>query len=149
MVLDYVEIYEAETDTAYLVSLDVGATMSCGSHDVTRLDYARYLGACLPFFAHRQRYRVCLVTFDQEIVKYVHPCMKRMDTILHVLDQAEAGRAGSLKEPAMQMAELLGRKGIVVVISDFYEDPDTVLAAIAPLRGRGHDVIVFHVMDPA
>ena len=89
-----------------------------------------------------------LVTFDHEIVEYVPPSMKRMDTILHVLDQAEAGRAGSLQEPAMQMAELLGRKGILVVISDFYEDPDTVLASIAPLRGRGHDVIVFHVMDP-
>ena len=145
----YIKLFEAETNANFMVLLDVSASMSYGSHEVTKRDYARYLAACLTFFAHRQRDRVGLVTFDQEIVKYVPPSMKRMDTILHVLDQAEAGRAGSLKEPAMQMAELLGRKGIVVVISDFYEDPDTVLAAIAPLRGRGHDVIVFHVMDPA
>ena len=48
----------------------------------------------------------------------------------------------------MEITELLGRKGILVVVSDFYEEPDDVLRAIGPLRARGHDVIVFHVMDP-
>ena len=122
----YIKLFEAETNTNFMVLLDVSASMSYGSHEVTKLDYARYLAACLTFFSHQQRDRVGLVTFDQEIVKYVPPSMKRMDTILHVLDQAEAGRAGSLKEPAIQMAELLGRKGIVVVISDFYGFSDFV-----------------------
>ena len=144
----YIKLFEAETNANFMVLLDVSKSMSYSSHEVSKLDYARYLAACLTFFSHRQRDRVGLVTFDHEIVEYVPPSMKRMDTILHVLDQAEAGRAGSLQAPAMQMAELLGRKGILVVISDFYEQPDTVLASIAPLRARGHDVIVFHVMDP-
>ena len=145
----YIKLFEAETNANFVVLLDVSKSMSYGSHEVTKLDYARYLAACLIYFSHRQRDRVGMVTFDHEIVDYVPPSMKQMDTILHVLDQAEAGRAGSLREPAMQMAELLGRKGILVVISDFYEEPDTVLTSIGPLRGRGHDVIVFHVMDPA
>ncbi len=89
-----------------------------------------------------------LVTFDHEIVEYVPPSMKHLDTVLHVLDRAEAGRAGSLREPLLQITELLGRKGILVVISDFYEEPDAVLGAVGPLRARGHDVIVFQVMDP-
>jgi uncharacterized protein (DUF58 family) len=74
--------------------------------------------------------------------------MKHLDTILHTLDRAEAGRPGSLTEPLLRITEMLSRKGILVVISDFYEEPDTVLSALAPLRARGHDVIVFHVMDP-
>jgi uncharacterized protein (DUF58 family) len=145
----YIKLFEAETNANFMVLLDVSKSMSYSSHEVSKLDYARYLAACLTFFSHRQRDRVGMVTFDHEIVEYVPPSMKRLDTILHVLDRAEAGRAGSLQEPAMQMAELLGRKGILVVISDFYEDPDTVLASIGPLRARGHDVIVFHVLDPA
>ena len=48
----------------------------------------------------------------------------------------------------LKITDMLGRKGILVVISDFYEEPDRVLAALGPLRARGHDVVVFHVMDP-
>jgi len=75
--------------------------------------------------------------------------MKHFDTILHLLDQATAGRPGSLGPPLAQITELLGRKGIVVVVSDFYEEPDDIVRALGPLRARGHDVIVFHIMDPS
>ena len=63
----YIKLFEAETNTNFMVLLDVSASMSYGSHEVTKLDYARYLAACLTFFSHRQRDRVGLVTFDQEI----------------------------------------------------------------------------------
>ena len=122
--------------------------MSYGSHSLTKLDYARYLAACLAYFSNKQRDRVGLVTFDHEVVDYVPPSMKHLDTILHTLDQVTTGRPGSLAEPMLRITEMLGRKGILVVISDFYEEPDEVLRALAPLRARGHDVIVFHVMDP-
>ena len=145
----FIKLFEADTNTNFSVLLDVSRSMSYGSHDVSKLDYARYLAACLAFFSSRQRDRVGLVTFDHDIVEYVPPSMKHLDTILHVLDRAEAGRPGSLKEPLLKITELLGRKGIVVVVSDFYEEPEAVLSALVPLRARGHDVIVFHVMDPA
>ena len=144
----YIKLFEAETNANFVVVLDVSASMSYGSHEVTKLDYARYLAACLLFFSHRQRDRVGLVTFDHEIVDYVPPSMKHMDTVLHVLDRAEAGRAGTLADPFLQITEMLARKGILVVISDLYESPDEVLRAVSPLRARGHDVIVFQVLDP-
>ncbi|MGE0160243.1 MAG: DUF58 domain-containing protein [Gemmatimonadales bacterium] len=144
----YIKLYEADTNANFMVVLDVSASMSYGSHSVTKLDYARYLAACLSFFSSQQRDRVGLVTFDREIVEYVRPSMKHLDTVLHVLDRADAGRKGELEPPLLQITELLGRKGILVVISDFYEEPDRVLKAVGPLRARGHDVIVFHVMDP-
>jgi hypothetical protein len=71
-------------------------SMSYGTHSLAKLDYARYLAACLSFFSSEQRDRVGLVTFDHEIVEYVPPSMKHLDTVLHLLDQAEAGRPGSL-----------------------------------------------------
>jgi uncharacterized protein (DUF58 family) len=144
----YIKLFEADTNANFVALLDVSASMSYGSHSLTKLDYARYLAACLTFFSSQQRDRVGLVTFDHEIVQYVPPSMKHLDTVLHVLDRAEAGRPGSLAPPLLQITELLRRKGILLVISDLYEEPDKVLAAIGPLRARGHDVIVFHVMDP-
>lgn len=144
----YIKLFEADTNANFVVLLDVSASMSYGSHSLTKLDYARYLAACLTFFSSQQRDRVGLVTFDHEVVDWVRPSMKHLDTALHVLDRAKAGRKGSLGRPLLQVTELLGRKGIIVLISDFYEDPESVIQAVAPLRARGHDVIVFQVMDP-
>ena len=144
----YIKLFEADTNANFSVLLDLSASMSYGSHSLTKLDYARYLAACLTYFSSRQRDRVGLATFDHEVVDYVPPSMKHLDTILHTLDRAEAGRPGSLREPLLRITEMLGRKGILVVISDFYEEPDAVIGALAPLRARGHDVIVFQVMDP-
>ena len=144
----YIKLFEADTNANFAILLDVSKSMSYGSHSLTKLDYARYLSACLAFFSNKQRDRVGMITFDHEIVDYIPTSMKHLDTILHTLDQLEAGRAGSLEGPILKITELLGRKGIVVVVSDFYEEPDDVLRALGPLRARGHDVIVFHVLDP-
>ena len=145
----FIKLFEADTNANFSVVLDVSTSMSYGSHDVSKLEYAKYLAACLAFFSSRQRDRVGLVTFDHDIVEYVPPSMKHLETILHVLDRAKAERPGTLKEPLLKITELLGRKGIIVVVSDFYEEPDEVVSTIGLLRARGHDVIVFHVLDPA
>lgn len=144
----YIKLFEADTNANFSVLLDLSASMSYGSHSLTKLDYARYLAACLAYFSNKQRDRVGMVTFDHEVVDFIPPSMKHLDTILHTLDQAKAGRPGSFEAPMLKITEMLGRKGILVIISDFYEDPEQILSAIGPLRARGHDVIVFHVMDP-
>ena len=61
----------------------------------------------------------------------------------------KAGRPGSLKAPLHKMAEHFGRRGVLCVISDFYEEPEAVVDAVTPLRFRGNDIVVFHVLDPA
>jgi len=144
----YIKLFEAETNTNFAVVMDVSRSMSFGSHAVTKLDYARYLAAALAFLSNRQRDRVGLVTFDHDIVDYVSPSMKHMDSVLHVLDRSEAGGAGSLGPPLVRVAELLSRKGMLVVVSDFYEDAERVIESVGMLRARGHDVIVFHILDP-
>ena len=145
----YVKLYEAETNASFAVLLDVSKSMSYGSGGVTKLDYARFLAACLTYFSRQQRDRVGLVTFDDEVVEYVPPSVRNLDLVLHTLDRANPGRPGSLRKPLMRSAEIFQRKGILVLISDFYEEPDQVLDAVRFLRGRGHDVIVFHVLDTA
>jgi uncharacterized protein (DUF58 family) len=132
----------------FSVLLDVSKSMDYGSRGITKLDYARMLTACLTNLVHHQRDRVGFVAFDTDIVEHVPPSAKHMETVLHVLDRLKPGRPGSLKEPLHKLAEHFGRRSVLVVISDFYESPETVVEALTPLRFRGNDLIVFHVLDP-
>jgi uncharacterized protein (DUF58 family) len=145
----YVKEYEADSNANFSVLLDVSASMNYGSGGPTKLDYARILAACLTYLVHRQRDRVGLVAFDTDIVEHVPPSAKHMDVVLHVLDRIRATRPGGLRAPLHKLAEHFGRRGILVLISDLYAEPEEVLDAVAPLRFRGNDLVVFHVLDRA
>jgi uncharacterized protein (DUF58 family) len=107
------------------------------------------LAGCLTYLVHKQRDRVGLVTFDEDIVDFVPASAKHLDVVLHTLDRAKGVRPGRLGPPLKKLAEHFGRRGIVVLISDLYEDPQDVMDAIGLIRFRGNDVIIFHVLDPA
>jgi uncharacterized protein (DUF58 family) len=145
----YIKEYEADTNANFSVLLDVSKSMGFGSRGVTKLDYAKMLAGCLTYLVHRQRDRVGLVAFDSDIVAHVPPSAKHMDIVLHTLDRLKPSGPGSLRAPLHKMAEHFGRRGLLVLISDLYEDPDAVLEAVGPLRFRGSDIIVFHLLDPA
>jgi uncharacterized protein (DUF58 family) len=145
----YIKEYEADSNSNFAVLLDVSKSMGFGSDGMTKLDYGRMLAGCLTYLVHRQRDRVGLVAFDNDIVEYVPPSAKHMDVALHVLDRLKPANPGSLREPMNKVAEHVGRRGVLVLVSDLYEEPDGVLEAIGPLRFRGHDIIVFHLLDRA
>jgi len=155
----YVKQFEADSNANCVVALDVSKSMRYGSAQaraggqegpgISKLDYGRFLAASLLYFSSKQRDRVGLVTFDTEIIEYVPASAKHLDFALYALDRIGEARAGSLERPLLSMTERLRRRGIVAIISDLYDEPDAVAEAVKPLRFRGHDVIVFHVMDPA
>jgi uncharacterized protein (DUF58 family) len=144
----YIKQYEADTNTNFTILFDISKSMSFGSRGVTKLEYGSFLAACLAYLAHRQRDRVGIVTFDSDIVTQVPASAKHFDQVLHTLDRAKPERPGHLSAPLHRMAEFFKRRGILLLISDFYDDPDTILDAIKPLRFLGNDLIVFHVLDP-
>jgi len=144
----YVKEFEADSNSNFVVLLDVSASMAFGQR-LSKLDYARTLGACLTYLVHRQRDRVGLVTFDHEIVDHVPPSAKHLDVVLHTLDRVKATRQGQLSGPLRRLAEHFGRRGVIVLVSDLYDEPEAIFDALAPMRFRGHDVVVFHVLDPA
>ena len=145
----YVKQYEADTNTNFCVLLDVSKSMGFKSRTVSKLDYASFLAACLAYLAHRQRDRVGIITFDSDIVTHVPPSAKHFNVLLHTLDRAKAERPGNLAGPINKVAEHFRRRSVIVLISDFYEDPDVILDAIKPLRFLGNELLVFHVLDPA
>ena len=144
----YIKLFEAETNANFVVLLDISRSMDYGSHSVTKLDYGRYLAACLTYFSRNQRDRVGLITFDEDVVEYIPPSAKNLDLCLHTLHRARANSPGELGKPLLKAIESLRRKGIVVLISDFYQDTSEVVDAVRLLQSPGHDVIVFHLLDP-
>jgi uncharacterized protein (DUF58 family) len=145
----YIKEYEADSNSNFSVLLDVSKSMGFGTRGVTKLEYGKLLAGCLTYLVHRQRDRVGLVAFDNDVVEIVPPSAKHMETVLHVLDRLKPSNPGSLKAPLHKVAEHFGRRGLLVLVSDFYEEPDAVLDAIGPLRFRGHDIAVFHLLDPS
>lgn len=144
----YIKEFEADSNANFSVLLDISRSMAFGAR-LSKLDYARMLAACLTYLVSKQRDRVGLVTFDEDVVDHVPPSAKHVDVVLHTLDRAQAKRPGRFGVPIRKLAEHFGRRGIVVVISDFYEEPDEILDAVSLIRYRGNDVILFHVLDPA
>ena len=145
----YVKEFEADTNANFSILFDVSASMGYGSHGITKLDYGRYLAACLAYFSRQQRDRVGIVTFSDDVIDYVPCSAKHLDIVLHTIDRLAARGRGSFEGPLLKVTELLRRRSILLVISDLYDDPATVVRALDRLRHKGNDVIVFHVLDPA
>jgi len=144
----YVKQYEADTNTNFSILFDVSRSMKFTSGGVSKLEYGAFLGACLGYLATRQRDRVGIITFDEDIVTHVPPSAKHFDMVLHTLDRAKAEKPGHLSAPLHKMAEHFKRRGILLLISDFYDTPEAILDGIKPLKFLGNDLIVFHVLDP-
>jgi uncharacterized protein (DUF58 family) len=149
----YLKEFEADSNTDLVQLLDVSRSMRFTSHALTKLDYARYLVACLAYLARKQRDRVGLVTFDEDVIDFVPPSAKHLPILLHTLDRAdrapEGANQGTLARPLHKAGEACHRRGLMVLVSDLYEDPRAVLDALALLSHRGSDLMVFHVLDPA
>ena len=145
----FLKRYRGETNTQLLVLLDTSASMAYGSGAVTKLDYARFVAASLCYMAHVQRDAAGLIVFDEDVSNYVAPSTRQgqLFRLLHAIEKAESGTRTDFAKPFAHFQNFLHRRGIVVVLSDFYERPDVIVKTIEPLRYRGNDVILFHLLD--
>ncbi len=146
----YLKRYRGETNTQITVLLDASASMAFGSARVHKLDYGRYLAASLVYMANQQRDAAGLIVFDEDVREYVRPSTRQghLARLLHAIEHAEPGTRTDFVKPFAHFLNLLHRRGMAAVISDFYADPDAVLKAVEPLVMRGTDVMLFHLLDP-
>jgi len=144
----YVKQYEADTNTNLSILFDVSKSMSFSSRGIPKIEYASFVAACLGYLAQLTPVRLAWTSrmyggkFQGRQPESLQP-----DEWVEIAAKAE--RPGNLTAPLNKMAEHFKRRGILVLISDFYEEPDAVLEAIKPLKFLGNDLIVFHVLDPA
>jgi uncharacterized protein (DUF58 family) len=146
----YLKRFRGETNTQLTMLLDASASMAYGSHEVTKLDYARYLLASIAYLANQQRDGAGIVVFDDEIRNYVPPSSRtgQFSRLLHAMEKAEPGKRTDFAKPFFHCQNFLHRVGILVVVSDFYEDPEVVVKTMEPMRFHGNEIVLFHVLDP-
>jgi uncharacterized protein (DUF58 family) len=145
----YVKEYEADTNASVLFALDSSASMDYGSTGVTKYDYGRFLIASLAWLSQHQGDRIGLATFATDLVAVVPPSARHLQLLLHTLGRSRATGAGRLSAAVERLTHLTTRAGIVVLVTDCYEQPDDIGRSVDALRIRGHDVIVFHLVDAA
>jgi len=147
----YVKEFEEETNLrAYLV-IDGSASMGFTTGEVTKFDYARYLAAALSYLMIRQQDSVGVLLFDEEIRKFIPPrsARRHLHVILSELEAARPSSTTGLATTLHRLAERVKRRGLVILISDLYDDQEKVLFALRHFRHKKNEVILFHVLDPA
>src|SRR6202790_3825193 len=147
----YLKRFRGETNSMLTLLLDASNSMQFGSHGVNKMDYARYLAASLFYLAiHGQRDAAGLITFDDEVRNYIRPSTRQgqLHRLLAGLEQAEARARTDFAKPMRYAQEFLKRRGMVLIVSDFWESLESIVRTIEPLRYHGNEVVLFHVLDP-
>lgn len=146
----YVKQFDAETNMNLYLLLDVSASMACRSKGISKLEYGAALAAALAHLALKQHDAVGLALLADEVVAHLPPKARthQLQDILRVIENTKPRQTSSSGRAFQQAAELCNHRGIVVILSDLFDDLDDLLKAVERLRFRNHEVIVFHLWDP-
>jgi uncharacterized protein (DUF58 family) len=146
----FLKRYRGETNTTLMVLLDSSASMSFSSVPTSKFSYGKFLASALVYLAHLQRDSAGLITFHDDVANFVQPSARQgqLMRLLHGIDTAEIGRRTDFARPFFELQRFLKRRGITVLISDFFEQPEKIVQTVEPLRYRGNELILFHVLDP-
>jgi uncharacterized protein (DUF58 family) len=149
----YLKQFEEETNLICYLLLDTSESMQYRGPSATmsKLEYGQCIAAAISYLVLHQRDAVGLVTFDQEIRQFIRPSSSpsQLKQLLQVMEQTTAARKTQTGPIFNDLAERLKRRGIVIIISDFFDNVDEILAGLKHFRHRRHDVIVFQLLDPA
>ncbi len=147
----YIKQYEEETNLKAYILLDTSKSMAFKSEGtLSKLQYASYLAAALAYLMTRQRDAVGLVTYDEEMRRFFPPHSTKvyLQSILAELEHLEAANKTGSGAALHSVAERLSRRGLVIVLSDLFDNPTDVMSALKHFRYSQHEVLVFHILDP-
>jgi len=146
----YIKQYEQETNFVAHLLLDGSESMQYGSGRLTKMQYGKILSACLAYLIMRQRDAAALTIFDTEARVHIPRSDNRaaLTRILETLAAFQPARPTQIAAQLHDLALKTRRKGLVIIISDLFDDEAAIIEGIQHLRFGGHEVIVFHVLDP-
>ena len=149
----YLKQYEEETNLLCYLLVDTSESMGYQSElaALSKLEYAKCVAASVAHLVLRQQDSVGLVTFDSEIRASIRPGgnPSHLKQIIHVLEKSPGERKTSTGPIFHDLAERFKKRGIVMIFSDFFDDVNTMLTGLKHLRHRKHEVVLFHILDPA
>ncbi|MFO7900919.1 MAG: DUF58 domain-containing protein, partial [Planctomycetota bacterium] len=145
--------YQEETNLRAHILLDRSGSMGYKSDEasITKLDYGCFLAACLAYLLARQQDPVGLVLFDDEVRTFIPPgsTTVHLNLMLRELEKIEPGRQTNVSGSFHHLAEHINRRGLIIIISDLYDDQTEVLRSLRHFRYKKHEVMLFHVFDQA
>ena len=148
----YLKKFQAETNVTGYLAMDLSASMAYTyRQELTKFDYAICLAAALGYLMIHQQDPVGLVTFDTRIQASLPPRSKRshLGTILSILANLKPAGETDLAACVHQLASMIRGKSLVMIFSDLLTDPEPVLESLHHLRHRGHEIILFNILDEA
>src|SRR5947207_3643789 len=147
----FIKKFEDETNLRCHLLIDNSRSMTFGSRGYNKATYANTLAATLAFFLHQQVDAVGLLTFDEEIREFL-PARHRIGHLRHLmlkLEQPAGGKATDLAAPLRRIVEIVKKRALMVLISDLLAPIETLEKNLVALTACGHEVLLFHVLDPA
>ncbi len=148
----YLKQFEEETNLIAYLLLDTSESMGYASgENVTKLQYAQFIAAALAYLVLQQQDSVSLATFDAKVESYLRPSGQpsHLKDVLQLMGGTPASQKTDLAAIFHDLAERFKKRGLIVLLSDLFDEPARILAGLRHFRHRRHDVIVFHILDPA
>ena len=146
----YIKKFEDETNLRCHLLIDQSRSMTFGSDDWTKAEYAHTLAATLAYFLFQQGDAVGLLSFDEGIRDYL-PARNRpghLRQLMLSLEKPAAGQSTSISKPLERIVELVNKRGLMVLISDLLAPVEELEEKLGRLTASGHDVAVFRILDP-
>jgi uncharacterized protein (DUF58 family) len=148
----YLKQYEEETNLLLYLLMDTSESMAYASgNNVSKLEYAQFVAAALGYMVLQQQDSVGLALFDDMVRRYLKPAGQpsHLKELIHLMDQAPARQKTDLSIVFHDLAERFKKRGVVAIFSDLFDDVPKIVAGLKHFRHRRHEVIVFHILDPA
>ncbi len=145
----YVKEFESDTNLRCCVVLDTSGSMGFGSHGITKLEYAHRIAASLAYLAVQQGDAVALYCVANGVVQNVPPKRNpaHLRLFFDLLEQTQPRGETQLAAVLHELAETIAQRALVIVLSDFFIEPDVLRGCFQHLRFRKHDVALFHLLD--
>jgi len=146
----YVRQFQEETNFVVTLLVDASESMRYGSHAATKLDHACLLAAALAYLVLRQSDAVSLGIFDERLLTFLPPrtSLSSLALITEQMERIETGGHTRLGKTLELLAQMVSRRGIIVILSDLLDDADAIIRGIQRLRFAKQEVVVFHLFDP-
>jgi len=147
----YVREYEEETNLRSYILLDKSASMGFSHGDrISKLEYSRFFAAALAFLMVKQKDAVGLLTFDEKPDQFLQSSMTRVQLMefLRTLERTKCSGHTKIETTFIALAEKLKRRGLVILLSDLLDNPESTISALKHFRHKRNEVIVFHILDP-
>lgn len=149
----YLKQYEEETNFACYFLIDTSESMQYQSEQaaVSKLEYAKYISAALAYLVIRQQDAAGLATFDREVSTFLRASSQptHLKQLFHLMEQSPAKGETAMGPIFHDLAERIRKRGLVLILSDLFDDVDSLLKGLKHFKHRRHDVSVMHIIDPA